>query len=68
MVEDVSSCSAVTEVMVLMVVLLVVAGAAGTRRLKRARDEAAGNVWGVNQKDGKANSFMSELRKKAYLY
>ena len=52
----------------LLVVMLVVAGAAGTRRLKRARDEAAGNVWGVNQKDGKANSFMSELRNKAYLY
>jgi hypothetical protein len=51
-----------------MIVMLVVAGAAGTRRLKRARDEAAGNKWGVNQKDGKAKSFMSELRKKAYLY
>lgn len=47
-----------------MVVMLVVAGAAGTRRLKRARDEAAGNEWGVNQKDGKANSFMSELERK----
>ena len=52
----------------MLVMMLVVAGAAGTRRLKRARDEAAGNDWGVNQKDGKANSFMSELRKKACLY
>jgi hypothetical protein len=52
---------------VVMVVMVVVAGAAGTRRLKRARDEVAGNEWGANQKDGKANSFMSELKNKAYL-
>ena len=43
-------------------VVVVVAGAAGTWRLKSARDEAAGNLWGTHQRDGEADSFMSDLQ------
>lgn len=45
-----------------MVVVVVAAGAAGTWMLKSARDEAAGNVWGSHQRDGKADSFMSDRK------
>jgi hypothetical protein len=58
MVEDVSCRSVIVEVEV----VAVMAGAAGTRRLMRARVEAAGNEWGAHQEDGKANSFMSDLQ------